>query len=71
MLVFGSRLALEMSWELQENLILGSRSGALLKQWAKKFPPEAIEGIIAIAKSFLTNPQELKKGLSQRLFGEN
>jgi hypothetical protein len=67
-LILGSRLALEMTLELKQGKPLGTQSGDLVLKWNEEYGAQAVEDVVSVARSFLTKPEELKKGLEKRLF---
>ena len=65
----GTRLALGIAKEMKDAKKLGSDTEDLIVTWIKQYGQDSVEKAIAISRSFLTKPDELKKGLEARLFG--
>lgn len=66
--LLGVRLALEMALEIRDHKTLGSQSSKLILQWQKSYSSATIEEAIVIARTFLTQPDQLASAIRQKLF---
>ncbi len=66
----GIRLALEMAREIINGSGLGSQSSTIIANWVKEFGENQVETAIQAARSFITQPENLKNELEKRLFPE-
>ena len=63
----GIRLALGMAQELGAGLPLGSGTANLVRAWRDEHGEEAVDAAVAVARQFLTKPEEMRKALGERL----
>lgn len=66
--LLGVRLALEMALEIRDHKKIGSFSSKLILAWQKSYSSATIEEAIAIARTFLTHPDQLASAIRQKLF---
>jgi hypothetical protein len=64
----GTLLALEMSLEIKNEIVPGSKTGHIVVEWVKIYGQELVDEAVLYAREFLVNPNKLKKGLENRLF---
>jgi hypothetical protein len=63
----GVRLALGFARELGRGQPLGSQTSELVASWTRQYGQDAVDAAVAIAREFMTKPEELRKALGQRL----
>ena len=63
----GIHLALLMAQEIQNQLPLGSKSGALVASWSSEYSSGLVEEAVLVARQFLLEPETLKSSLEKRL----
>jgi hypothetical protein len=63
----GIRLALGMAQELKDGLPLGTETAGLVAGWVESHGQDSVDAAVAIAREFLTKPEEMRKVLGQRL----
>jgi hypothetical protein len=63
----GIRLALGMAQELKNGQPLGSETGDLVTEWLETYGQETVDAAVAIARQFLTKPEDMRKALGKRL----
>jgi len=63
----GMRLALGMAQELKDGLPLGTETAGLVAGWVESHGQESVDAAVAIAREFLTKPEEMRKVLGERL----
>ncbi len=63
----GIRLALGMAQELKLGQPLGSETGELAAAWLETYGKESVDAAVAIAREFLTKPEDMRKALGERL----
>lgn len=63
----GMRLALTMAQELGERRDLGEVSGPLVAGWVERFGQDSVNMAVAIAREFLTQPDQLVKEFAARI----
>jgi hypothetical protein len=63
----GMRLALSMARELQEGKPLGADTSVLVAGWVGRFGQDTVDAAVAIAREFLTRPEELFRNFGSRL----
>ena len=64
----GTLLALEMSLEIKNEIVPGSKTGHIVVEWVKTYGQGLVDEAVLYAREFLVNPNKLKKGLENRLF---
>lgn len=63
----GIRLALGMAQELKDGLPLGTETADLVAGWMENYGRDTVDAAIAIAREFLTKPEEMRKALGRNL----
>lgn len=63
----GVRLALGFAKEMRQGVPLGSQTSDLVASWVRQFGQDAVDAAVAIARQFMTKPDELRKELGRRL----
>jgi hypothetical protein len=63
----GIRLALGLAQELKSGLPLGTETGELVALWVVEYGQDSVDVAVAVAREFLTKPEDLRKALEQRL----
>jgi hypothetical protein len=63
----GMRLALTMAHELREHRTLGKLSGDLVAGWVERFGQDTVDAAVAVARTFLLQPDRLAKEFAERL----
>ena len=63
----GIRLAVGLAHELGEGMPVGTETAPLVAAWTETHGQDTVDAAVAIAREFLTHPEELRKALGQRL----
>lgn len=63
----GIRLALGMAQELKDGLPLGTETAELVAGWVEGYGRDTVDAAVAIAREFLTKPEEMRKALGRNL----
>jgi hypothetical protein len=63
----GMRLALSFAQELRDRKPLGTDTAAIVAEWTERYGEDTVNAAVAIAREFLTRPNQLAKEFAMRL----